>query len=262
MAALIALVPVSLAVGLVIGPAARQGGQSVAISGPAYTLVQMNLCLSGRAGCFPRVEYPRGVEAAADLIRDGGADVVTLSEVCRADVEEMAAELAFQVRFTAVSSYRLPDDCIDPGGRGVFGIAVLTKAAITASVERPYATQSDLEQRRWLCVTTHEATVCTTHLEIRGRGRLDAVNDAQCVEFGQALRRLGTDRPVIAGGDLNRATDCAAPGMWVGTDNDAVQLPGSQHVYATTDFVGPRSRIVGMEYTDHDALVVTGHLEQ
>jgi hypothetical protein len=50
--------------------------------------------------------------------------------------------------------------------------------------------------------------------------------------------------------------------MWVGTDNDAVQLPGSQHVYATTDFVGPRSRIVGMEYTDHDTLVVTGHLEQ
>ena len=104
MAALVALVPVSLILGLVLGPPARQGGQSVAISGPAYTLVQMNLCLSGRAGCFPRVEYPRGVEAAADLIRDSGAAAVTLSEVCRADVEEMAAELGFQVRFAAVSS--------------------------------------------------------------------------------------------------------------------------------------------------------------
>ena len=195
-----------------------------------------------------------------DLVRDSGAAAVTLNEVCRADVEKMASELGFQVRFAAVASFRLPDDCIDPGGRGVYGIAVLTRASITGSVEHPFAAQSDLEQRRWLCVTTEEATVCTTHLEIRGSSQLDAVNDAQCVEFAQVLQRA--DRPIIAGGDMNRDQGCAAPGMWVGTDRGAAQAPGDQHVYATTGLVGPGIRILRMDYTDHDAVVLSGRLEQ
>lgn len=253
MAALVVLGSAVLILGLILG---------LVLNRPSYTFAQMNLCLSGRAGCFPQVEYPRGVGAATDLMRDSGAAAVTLNEVCRSDAEEIAAELGYQMRFAAVSSYRLPDECIDPGGRGVYGIAVLTKATITASVERPYATQSDLEQRRWLCVTTDEVRVCTTHLEIRGRGRLDDVNDAQCAEFARVLERLETDRPVIAGGDMNRDRGCAAAGMWVDTDVDAAQAPGKQHVYATTDFAAPRTRIVPMEYTDHDALVITGRLER
>ena len=265
MAALIALVPVALILGLILGPtldqAARQDQKSTAVPGPAYTLVQMNLCLSGRAGCFPRVQYPRGVRAAVDLVRDSGAAAVTLNEVCRADVEKMAAELGFQVRFAAVASFRLPDDCIDPGGRGVYGIAVLTRASITGSVEHPFAAQSDLEQRRWLCVTTEEATVCTTHLEIRGR------SPARRRER-RAVRRVRTGPPTRRPADHRGRRHEPRPGLrrsrHVGGDRLAEQprpLGISMCTPPPTSW-GHEIRILRMDYTDHDAVVLSGRLEQ
>jgi endonuclease/exonuclease/phosphatase family metal-dependent hydrolase len=254
----IALVPVTLLLAL----ATRQSAsESVATSGSDYTLLQMNLCLSGRAGCFPRVQYPLGVHEATEVIRANGPAAVTLNEVCEADVKELAARTGYFARFAAVSSYVLPDDCIDPGGRGVYGIAVLTKARITASVDRPFAAQErNSEQRRWLCVTTDETRVCTTHLEIRGRDRLDVANDAQCDEFARVLAEMGRDGPVITGGDVNRDDPCPAAGMWVRADGVARQAPGQQHVYATTDFEDPHTQIVPMEHTDHDTLMITSEL--
>ena len=38
--------------------------------GSTYTLMQMNLCLSGFAGCYGKVAYPAGVEEAVARIRD------------------------------------------------------------------------------------------------------------------------------------------------------------------------------------------------
>jgi endonuclease/exonuclease/phosphatase family metal-dependent hydrolase len=250
-----------LVVAAVLALAARENRESVAVSRSSYTLIQMNLCLSGRAACFPRVQYPLGVRGAAEAIRDSRADAVTLDEVCQADVDELAAETGLHARFATVSSHGFPLSCVEPGGRGAYGIAVLTRAKITASVDRPYAGQGDVEQRRWLCVTTVKARVCATHLEIRGSDPVDAVNDAQCDEFAQSLERFAGDRPVIAGGDMNRDDPCTAPGMWVRTDGDADQASGKQHVYATREFVGPETRILPMLYTDHDALVVTSRLE-
>jgi endonuclease/exonuclease/phosphatase (EEP) superfamily protein YafD len=227
-----------------------------------YTLVQLNLCLSGRAQCYPKVGYPSGVRDAVAVIRKTGADAVTLSEVCRSDVEQIATDLGYEVRFAAVASYVLPDDCVDPGGRGVFGMAVLTRAPVLSSTGGPYRAQDKgIEQRRWLCVTTDETQVCTTHLEVRGRPRLDAVNDAQCREFAQVLRRLGGGRSLIAAGDLNRGGACAAPAMWIGTDRAAEQAPGKQQAYASEAFGAPQTSIVPMAYSDHDALVVTARLE-
>ena len=40
---------------------------------------------------------------------------------------KIAIETGYQARFAAVPSYVLGDDCINPGERGVFGIAVLTR---------------------------------------------------------------------------------------------------------------------------------------
>jgi endonuclease/exonuclease/phosphatase family metal-dependent hydrolase len=237
------------------------GEQAIAPE-PEYTLVQLNLCLSGRAQCYPKVRYPAGVRDAVAVIRRTGADAVTLSEVCRSDVEQIAADLGYQARFAPVASYVLPDDCVDPGGRGVFGMAVLTRAAALGSTGGPYSAQDKgIEQRRWLCVTTDETQVCTTHLEVRGRPRLEAVNDAQCREFAQVLRRLGAARPLIAAGDLNRDGACSAPAMWIGTDRAAEQAPGKQQAYADQAFGAPQTSIVPMAYSDHDALVVTARLQ-
>jgi endonuclease/exonuclease/phosphatase family metal-dependent hydrolase len=248
-------------VAVLLALTARETLESEVAPRSAYTLVQMNLCLSGRAACFPRVRYPLGVRDATDVITNNRADVVTLVEVCRADVDEIAAKTGLHVRFAAVSSsHGVPISCVDPGGRGAYGIAVLTRARITGSVDRPYAAQGGIEQRHWLCVTTAEARVCATHLEIRGSERVDAVNDAQCFEFGQVLERFVGDLPVIVGGDMNRDDACAASGMWARTDGDAVQASGRQHVYATSDFEEPETRIVPMVYTDHDALIVTSRL--
>src|ERR1700733_638751 len=51
-------------------------------SGPGFALMQMNLCLSGLAGCYARVHYPVGVEAAAAEIRQTHPDAVTFNEAC------------------------------------------------------------------------------------------------------------------------------------------------------------------------------------
>ena len=63
---------------------------------PAYTHLQMNLCLSGMAGCYPRDRYDQAIAAAVDAVRRTGADVVTLNEICRADVRRIARRIVGQ----------------------------------------------------------------------------------------------------------------------------------------------------------------------
>lgn len=255
--ALVVLVPVAL----LLAVACRASHESA--PGSPFTVLQMNLCLSGRAGCSPRVQYPLGVRAAVGVIRTSGVDAVTLNEVCRGDIDKIATETGYQARFAAVPSYVSGDDCINPGERGVFGIAVLTRSRITASLDGSYEAQDpNMEQRHWLCVNTDEARVCTTHLETRGTNRLDRVNDAQCAELARMLIRLEGEGPLLVGGDLNRDEPCATSGMWVRTDIDAVQAPGKQHVYGTSQLMDPQVRMVPMRYSDHDAVLVSSRLEQ
>src|SRR5215211_4285156 len=71
----------------------RSGSSSAAVApgaGSTYTLMQMNLCLSGRAGCYGRVAYPAGVEEAVARIREARPDAVTVNEGCRNDVALIA----------------------------------------------------------------------------------------------------------------------------------------------------------------------------
>ena len=46
------------------------GGSTTAAppTGSTYTLMQMNLCLSGLAGCYGEVAYPAGVDEAVTNI--------------------------------------------------------------------------------------------------------------------------------------------------------------------------------------------------
>jgi endonuclease/exonuclease/phosphatase family metal-dependent hydrolase len=218
--------------------------------------MQMNLCLSGLAGCYGKVAYPAGVEEAVGRIREVRPDAVTVNEACRGDVARIGRETGYRVRFSRVVYRGVRLRCVRPGGRGLFGDAVLTKARVTSSEAEDFVAQEGIERRRWLCVSTRGGVdVCTAHLNTRSSVELEG-NDAQCAELGAVLKRRAEKRDVIFGGDVNRRDSCAPAGAWTRTDADAEQAPGLQHVYGSVNLRPASVEVLPAVHTDHDVLVV------
>jgi len=224
----------------------------------SFALLQMNLCLSGIADCYPTAAYPAVVREAVARIRELRPDAVTLSEACRRDVVRMARHTGYHLRFATVIYDGELLRCVQPGGRGLFGDAVLTQARVVASEHRPFAAEGDLEQRRWLCVTTRlDQDVCTAHLSTRGTDAWAAANEAQCAELAALLARRAAERPVAFGGDVNRRRSCAPDGVWTRTDRAGAQAPGVQHVYGSRAALrSATARVLTTEFSDHDMLLV------
>ncbi len=258
-----AAVPLLAAVGcvlvLVLAGCSRSSSTAAAAPGspgPTYTLIQMNLCLSGLAGCYGKVQYPAVLNEATARIREAHPDAVTFNEACSGDVAQIARRTGYHLRFARVIYYGKPLPCVDPSGRGLFGDAVLTRAAIQSADTQAFAAQAGPERRVWLCVGTRVGVdVCTAHLASHERDEV-AANDPQCVELRALLARRAVDRTVIFGGDLNRRSSCAPRGFWIRTDRFARQDPGSQHVYGTAGLRSPSARVVPATHTDHDVLLV------
>ncbi len=232
------------------------------LHGSAYTLMQMNLCLSGLAACYTkRVQYPAVVQEAISRIRAARPDAVTFTEACSGDVTLIARRTGYNRRFSKVIYYGRPLRCIRPGGRGLFGDAVLTRAAILSTASQPFQAQAGPERRVWLCASTRIGIdVCTAQLAQHAAVEA-AANAPQCAELRAILaRRAAARRPVIFGGDLNRRPSCAPPGFWTRTDSSAHQDPGSQQVYGTDAFRSPLGRVVPAIHTDHDVLLVRAYL--
>jgi endonuclease/exonuclease/phosphatase family metal-dependent hydrolase len=226
----------------------------------AYTLMQMNLCLSGRADCHAKAAYPAVVKEAVARIREAHPDAVTLNEVCRRDVARIARRTGYHLRFSRVIYGGRRLRCVRPGRRGLFGNAVLTQVAIKSTDTRDFKGQAGPERRRWLCVTTRvDVDVCTAHLNTRSTIEI-AGNDAQCVELAALLARRASARTVTFGGDVNRRRPCAPDGVWTRTDRSADQAPGLQHVYGSRALRSPSAEIVPAKHTDHDVLLVRAHL--
>ncbi len=164
---------VGCALVLVLTGCSRSSGTAAAAappSGSAYTLMQVNLCLSGLGGCYTKVQYPAAVEEAVARIREAHPDAVTVNEACGGDVALIARRTGYHPRFSSVIYYGKLLPCISPGGRGLFGDAVLTKAAIVSTDSHPFRAQAGPEQRQWLCVGTRASVeVCTAHLLPRDR---------------------------------------------------------------------------------------------
>ena len=225
-------------------------------AGATFTLMQMNLCLSGLAGCYGKAAYPAVVDEAVARIGEAHPDAVTLNEACGNDVALIARRTGYHLRFSRVIylSERLP--CVQPGGRGLFGNAVLTKAAIESTDSRDFEGQAGPERRRWLCVTTRvDVDVCTAHLNTRTTIEVTG-NDAQCAELTALLARRAAARTVIFGGDVNRLPSCAPDGFWTRTDTSAGQAPGVQHVYGSGALRTPLAEVVSATHSDHDVLLV------
>lgn len=241
----------------------RLAGTSAAVSPHArstYTLLQMNVCLSGLGGCYGKVAYPAVLEEAVARIRQAHPDAVTINEACGNDVALIARRTGYQMRFSRVIYFGEPFSCVDPGGRGVYGDAVLTKAPVESSDSRPFETQAGPERREWLCVSTRVGVeVCTTHLATRDSVEV-AANGPQCVQLGALLARHARVRSVIFGGDVNRRPSCAPHGFWTRTDSSAKQAPGLQQVYGTGALRSPVAEVTPATHTDHDYLLVRAQL--
>jgi endonuclease/exonuclease/phosphatase family metal-dependent hydrolase len=222
--------------------------------------MQMNLCLSGLGSCYVKVAYPAVLDEAVGLIRSLHPDAVTLNEACENDVALIARRTGYQLRFATVIYGGNPLPCIHPGGRGVFGDAVLTRAAVENAESQEFHAQAGIERRRWLCVTTQGGVeVCTAHLATRDTTEM-AANDPQCAELGALLARRALGHTVIVGGDLNRRSPCAPSGFWIRDDRSAGQDPGLQQVYGTAAFRSPSAQVVPATHTDHDILFVRPRL--
>jgi endonuclease/exonuclease/phosphatase family metal-dependent hydrolase len=226
-------------------------------------LMQMNLCLSGLAGCYAKVRYPAGVRAAVAAIRARHPDAATFNEACGGDVALIARRTGYHARFSSVIYHGTPLHCVSPGGRGLFGDAVLTRSVIERADSRPFATQAGPEQRQWLCVSTRVGVeVCTAHLASHEPVEA-AANAPQCAELRALLARRARGRTVIFGGDVNRRASCAPRGFWIRTDASARQDPGSQQVYGTGGGLGsPSAWTEPAAHTDHDVLLVRADLWQ
>jgi len=222
--------------------------------------MQMNLCLSGLAGCYGKAAYPAVVVEAVTRIREAHPDAVTFNEACRSDVALIARRTGYHLRFSSVMYRGKPLHCVQPGGRGRFGDAVLTEAAIESADTRVFRAQAGIERRRWLCVITRLALdVCTAHLNTRTTVEV-AGNDAQCAELAALLARRATARTVLFGGDVNRRGSCAPRGLWTRTDASAEQAPGLQHVYGSRALGSRSAEVVPARHTDHDVLLVRARL--
>ena len=229
-------------------------------AGSTYTLMQMNLCLSGVAGCYRKVEYPAVVEEAVARIRAARPDAVTFSEACRGDVAMIARRTGYHLRFSAVVYFGKLLPCVKPGGRGLYGDAVLVRDAIKSSRNHAFDAQAGPEQRRWLCVSTRIGVdVCTAHLASPDAEEV-AANHPQCAELRALLARRAVAHTVIFGGDVNRRPSCAPRGFWSRTDESGHQDPGSQQVYGTGALRLPSVHVVPAVHTDHDVLLVRADL--
>jgi endonuclease/exonuclease/phosphatase family metal-dependent hydrolase len=196
------------------------------------------------------------VEEAVARIREASPDAVTLNEACRSDAARIARRTGYHLRFSRVIYRGERLRCVRPGGRGLFGDAVLTQAAIESTDGEDFEAQAGIERRRWLCVTTRvDLDVCTAHLNTRTPIEV-AGNDAQCVELAALLARRAAARTVTFGGDVNRRQSCAPAGLWTRTDRSAEQAPGLQHVYGSGTLRSPSAQVVPARHTDHDVLLV------
>ena len=253
------LLVLTVAILVVVTPGpAVSSAPSTPQRGTPYTMLQMNLCLSGTADCYTRTAYPAIVQEAAEQVMAQDPQAVTLNEACRGDAADIARRTGYRMRFTAVLVRGEPLPCVAPGRRGVFGLAVLTRERITASNDQPFAGQTGPEERRWLCVTTARAiSVCTAHLGTRESAEAISANDVECAELRAVLARYDGAGTTVFGGDVNRQEPCAPEGMWTGGDSAAAQLPGIQHIYGSLSLRGPLERVSAATYTDHDFFLVT-----
>jgi len=231
-------------------------------------VLQMNLCNSGRAGCY---SGGRAISVAAAVIGRHQPDMVSLNEVCREDVHvlKLAMSATFHGRAVASAfkpaedrSTKAPVRCQDGQQFGDGVLAVAQHAAgrfRTFSGVYPIQDPNDVEERVWVCVdlapqffacTAHTASTNTTIALAQCRYLLGSVV--------QWVRHHDSGDRVIVAGDFNVAAGGAPnpqaclPRGYERADDGALQ----DVVASPSIAVRSRSVIDMLGTTDHPGLLV------
>jgi len=232
-----------------------------------FWVLQLNLCNSGLAGCY---DGGKSVPEAATAIQNSAPDVVTLNEICQADVVQLSSTLAAVYSgstvvwaFKAAADRRTgaPYKCKNGQDYGIGLIAHVPGTYAGHEIfSGIYAIQdtASAEERAWLCLrATGSYYACTTHLASTS----GSVALGQCQDLMNqiipSVRAAGGYAPTVIGGDLNmkfrgspNAQSCVPAGYFRKGDGDV------QHIMATTDLAFSSSRTIGMAHTDHDGWFV------
>ncbi len=251
--------------------ASLPAGTTPVPGGPAragMSVLQLNLCNSGMAGCY---QGGRAVPEAAAVITTTRPDAVTVDEICRHDLSALAAGMrrAFpgDVTYWQFQPVHDRDDSLSSCVNGdQYGIGILihrpagSPGAVSRGGEYPGQDGHHGERRVWECLyATGSYYVCATHLSAFDHDRaLTQCRYLMHTAIPDTRARLGGYHPTVVGGDLNltdrgrpNTGDCI-PAGWRNTGDGAVQ-----HVLATADHTVGSTRRIGMRYTDHPALLVT-----
>ena len=229
-------------------------------------MLQMNLCNSGRAGCYTG----RSIPIAAEVIAAEAPDLVTLNEICRGDVSALRRVFeTVHTERTVVSAFQAAGD--RPSGADTrcrngqpYGLGLLAHVETPDTPHSVYSgihpTQdlADPEERAWLCVDV-ALLACTTHLSATGH----RVALSQCGHLLDTILPTISGRtgsgPAVLGGDLNLRADgdpdvrsCTPPG------HSRVDDGARQHIVAVTGIaLCCRSSVTMHGATDHPGLLAT-----
>jgi hypothetical protein len=236
------------------------------VGAPTLRALQLNLCDSGIAPCYTG----RSVAAAAAVLRDRRPDIVTLNEVCRADVSALKRPLsAGHPDRVVVSAFQPAGDrrsdgafrCLNGQQYGIGIVALLPSSVRRYDIYRgvyPMQDLADPEERVWLCIhaapafyacTTHAASTSTTIALAQCRYLLNSAVPS--------MRRRGGVDPVVLGADLNLLADHTPGPQSCLPDGYQRVDDGVRQDIVTSPGLAPRSpAIISMRgTTDHPALL-------
>lgn len=226
---------------------------------PTVRELQMNLCHSGEANCY---QGARTTAEAAGLITRYRPFVVTLSEICAADI--LSADSPLRIAMAGIGGpvfavfapavhrgtgrpFRCTDG--DQYGIGIIGHGALLGTTRHYLYQHQYTISP--EERVAVCAETDGYDVCTSHLESDNPGV--AVN--QCHELMSTdvpdFRNATGQPPTVVAGDFNLVgIGFCVPSGWAASSDGIVQ-------HVLSNGLRPVAiRTVHMRYTDHPALIV------
>ncbi len=219
-------------------------------------VLQLNLCHSGVVSCYTGDAV---IQQALAVIQGEDPDIVSLNEVCRADVPRLGGS-GYAGWFTPA---RRPDGsavkCTNGDDYGI-GMHYRAGAALTSSASNTYAAQdSGSERRVWMCSRFGDGTAaCVTHLSTSSSTAMK-----QCKELLNINMPFHTSgHAAVVAGDFNmrysrwpwdtNVQDCVPSGFFRKGDGSV------QHIMAqSAGFAFVATEVIDMDgTTDHPALLV------
>ncbi|MEU4579694.1 hypothetical protein [Nonomuraea sp. NPDC023979] len=213
-----------------------------------YSVLQMNLCNSGKAPCY---SGGRSVLEGVELIEAKLPSLVTLNEVCENDVTFLRDRLS--VRGYAYSVFQPARNGDDSGPATCtngqpYGIGMIVRGEGSIGYGGQYAAQvANAERRVYWCTDWLHQVACITHLT----NMSTAVAGQQAHEILSIAQSNGADvgKKAIVAGDFNLNAMIVPPGFTSRGDG------GVQKVITHGWSSGSRE-IIEMYHTDHPALFV------